>query len=272
MQQLFSKIFFIAILFQTQFCLAYDGNAISARSQAMGGIGVVFRDANSVFSNQAGLAAIQFYEVSVGAERKFLMTDLQQFSLALIAPTKTGTFGFSAQQFGFADFNETKLGIGFGKRLGDKLDVGIQLNYLQQHIAEQPNQSAFTVEVGMISNLTKNLKIGFHAFNPMPYATNNFQKELPSIYTLGIGWQATKNVLLATEADENLNFQTNLKCGIEYKAVEQFILRCGVQSNPQAFSAGFGYHSKNFYFDFSNVFHPILGSSPKVSLTYIFAK
>ena len=124
----------------------------------------------------------------------------------------------------------------------------------------------------MISNLTKNFRLGFHAFNPLPYSTNNFQKELPSIYTLGIGWQASKNVLLVAEADENLTFQTNIKCGIEYKAVEQFMLRCGVQSNPQAFTAGFGYHIKSFNFDFSNVFHSVLGSTPKVSLTYIFGK
>ncbi len=272
MKNFFLKLFFVACFINAKFSFAYDGNALSARSQAMGGVGIVFRDANSVFSNQAGLAALQYYQVSVGAERRFLLTDLQQFSLAFIAPTKTGTFGFSAQQFGFTDFNETKLGIGFGKRLGNKFDIGVQLNYLQQHISEQPNQSAFTVEVGIISNLTKNLKIGFHAFNPLPYSTTTFQKELPSIYTLGMGWQASKNALLATEADENLNFQTNIKCGIEYKAVEQFILRSGIQSNPQGFSAGFGYHSKNFYFDFSNVFHPILGSSPKVSLTFIFGK
>jgi hypothetical protein len=263
-------LFFIAFFCFKSF--AYDGNALSARSEALGNTGVVFRDVNAVFTNQAGLAGVQHVQIGMSAERKFLLNDLQQFSLAVAIPVKSGTFGFSAQRFGFEDFNESKLGIGFGKRLGEKLDIGIQLNYLQQHILEQPNQSAFTVEFGLISNLTKKLKLGFHVFNPIPFSTNYFQKELPSVYTLGIGWQLSKNVLYLAEADENLNFQTNLKSGIEYKLIEQFIARCGIQTNPQAFSAGIGYHTKSFYFDFSNVFHPVLGSTPKVSLTFLFGK
>ena len=265
-------LLFIVATFLLQNSFAYDGNMLSARSTAMSDVGVVFRDANACFSNQAGLAGIKYFQLSASAERKFLLTDLNQFSMAVILPTKTGTFGLSAQQFGFSDFKETKVGLGFGKKLGEKLDVGIQVNYLQQHIFEQENLNAYTIELGLISNISKNLKIGFHTFNPVPFKTNSFQNELPSIYTLGVGWQASKHVLMVAEADENLNFQTNLKIGIEYKPIEQFIVRCGVKSNPQSFSAGFGYHTKNIYFDFANTFHPVLGSTPKVGLTFIFGK
>jgi hypothetical protein len=236
----------------------------------MANCGVVMSDANSIFSNPAGLANLKYFQTSISAENKFMMQDLNSFLGAAIFPTKNIVFGVSAYHFGFDDFNENKIGLALAKKLSEKFEVGIQLNYFQQHIAEQPNQSAFAAEVGFITRVTKTFKIGFHAFNPIPYKTNYFQSELPSLFTLGIGWQASKNVLYLLESDENLNFQTNIKTGLEYKLIEKFVVRCGLQTFPRAYSAGFGFHFQKIYFDVSNVFHPILGNTPKISFTFFF--
>jgi long-subunit fatty acid transport protein len=227
----------------------------AAKNAAMGNTGVVNKDVNSCFTNQAALAFLTRVHIGIGFQQKFMLSDLRQIATAIALPTKTGTIALSALHFGFDEYNHTKMGLGIGKKLSEKTSIGLQLNYLQQHISNEANLSAFTFEASMFSQVSKKVSLGFHMFNPYPFNRNLFQAQLPSLATIGLGWR-------------NL-FKPNFKTGLEYNLTKKFYLRGGIQSQPTLYSFGFGYQFNSLKIDCSNTIHAVLGQSPQFSLTYL---
>jgi hypothetical protein len=242
----------------------------AAKNAAMGNTGVVNKDVNSCFTNQAALAFLTKMHIGVGFQQRFMLNDLRQISTAIAIPTKTGTIGVSALHFGFTEYNHTKIGVGIGKKLSEKTSVGLQLNYLQQHINNEANLSAFTFEASIFSQVSKKVCLGFHVFNPYPFNRNIFQTQLPQLASLGLGWRISKSVNLQSELTSSItSIKPNFKTGIEYNLSKKFYLRGGIQSSPNLYSFGFGYQFGSLKIDCSNSIHAVLGQTPQFSLTYL---
>jgi hypothetical protein len=250
---------------------AFDYNNYAAKNAAMGNTGVTNKDINASFTNQAGLGFVNKMQFGIGFQQKFMLNDLRQITAAFLLPTKTGTFSANAVYFGFADFNQTKVGLGFGKKLSEKTSIGIQLDYLQQHISNEVNQSAYTFELGMLTQVSKKVSLGIHTFNPYPLNRNLFQTQLPSIASIGLGWKTSKAVTVNAELSSSLtSIQPNFKAGLEYNLIKKFYLRGGFQTQPSLYCFGFGYHFNTFKIDFSNSVHAVLGHTSQLNLTYVF--
>ncbi|MEY4875942.1 MAG: hypothetical protein RL708_1091 [Bacteroidota bacterium] len=262
--------FFFIVLISTKVS-AIDYNNYAAKSAAMGNTGVANKDINASFTNQAGLAFITKAQIGIGFQQKFMLNDIHQITTAFALPTKTGTFSANAIYFGFNEFNETKIGLGFGKKLSEKTSMGIQVDYLQQHITNEANQTAFTFQLGLLTQVSKKVSLGFHTFNPYPLKRNIFQTQLPSNFSMGMQWKASKMVVVNTEIASSLtSLQPNFKAGVEYNLVKKFYLRGGFQTQPTLYCFGFGYYFNTFKIDFSNSVHAVLGHTTQFNLTYLF--
>jgi len=147
------KKYVILILYLFLFC----GNASSenlsggARPLALSNAYVAVSDIWSAFHNQAGIAGIKTITGGVFYTSRFGIKELAQMDCVLILPVSRGTFGLSYARFGTGTFRDTKLGLAFAKKLGRKIDAGIQFDYFALHIPENKNAAtSITFEGGIL--------------------------------------------------------------------------------------------------------------------------
>lgn len=252
---------------------AADNYPVGARSAGVANASVTFSDVWSAFHNQAGLA--QMKNISAGAyiENKFLISDLSLKAFTIAVPTsKVGTFALSATMFGGSLYNEKKVGVGYGKKLGEKFSAGVQLDYLSTYIAENyGTRSSFAVELGILAEPIKNLKLGAHVFNPNRAKVAEYADErIPAILRFGASYKFSEKILISAEEEKDIDQKSVFKAGLEYHVVDAVYLRGGISSNPSLSTFGFGLKIKQVVIDMAASWHQELGFSPQFSLSYVF--
>ncbi len=239
-----------------------------ARGMAMGNASSTFQDINSLFSNQAGLAFLEKMAFTAGAERRFLLADINSYIAGAAIPTKGGTFGLSVNYYGFEGYNESKIGLAYGRKLFDNLAIGAQLDYLSTRIPEFGNKSLFTFEVGMQAVLIEQVTIAAHIFSPIQQEIVEGES-LPSIFKLGLGYRPSEKLFVSAEMEKDLGFDADIKLGIEYFLIDILSLRTGVSTNPLRNTFGLGLKLKSgLMVDIAAGYHHVLGITPAASVTY----
>lgn len=251
-----------------------DNYPIGGRSAGMAHTSVALSDVWSVHHNQAGLAFVTNSEVGVFSESRFLVPGLGLRGIAAAVPTNSGVFGVNLAQFGFSNYNESKVGLAYARKFGDKLSFGLQMDYLRVHLAENyGNRNMFTVELGVMAKLTKELTFGAHVYNPNRAKVADFNEErTPAILRMGFNYTFSEKVIVAVEMQKDIDFKPVVKAGIEYHITKPLYLRTGIASNPFLNSYGFGLELKQFKIDFATSYHTTLGYTPHLSVSYAFNK
>jgi hypothetical protein len=76
----------------------------------------------------------------------------------------------------------------YGRKLGGKIDVGVQFNYYSFKVAGYGSASSINAEGGMIVHVTEAFNIGVHLYNPTGVSVGkNAEEKLPAIYSAGFG-------------------------------------------------------------------------------------
>ena len=264
------NILFLLLLSFPIFLFGQNGSSYSnsATSIAMGNTGINFTDINSLFTNQAGLSSLKNPSFIASAERRFALADLNNLAAGFALPTNSGTFGISVNYFGFDQYNETKVGIAYSRKLMEKLSIGVQFDVLNTRIPEYGSKNLYTFEVGIQSELSEQFTLGFHIFNPVRLEIVE-DEYLPSVIQAGITYQPSKKVIVNAELEKDIDFPFTVKLGIEYEMVDNFYLRIGANTEPTNLSFGLGYQLKNkLRIDFASSYHQELGFTPAISLGY----
>lgn len=230
-------------------------------------------DVFSTVNNQAALAQIKNFSAGVYGERRFMLDELSLYQLAVSIPTKSGNFGVEAGYFGYNEYNESQIGLAYGRKLGSKIDVGVQFNYNGIRINGYGNSSAINFEIGSIFHLTDKLHAGIHAYNPVggQYGKNQEEK-LASVYTAGMGYEASEKFFVSIEIEKEENQPVNVNAGLQYKFLPQLIARTGISTNTSNVYAGVGLILKSLRLDVVAGYHPQLGVTPGLLLIYSFSK
>lgn len=258
------------------------GSAISVNSQhlrrpiavAYTGLGAYSIEHTDIFSfttNQASLAQIKNAGIAVYGERKFLLSELNNYTAAFGLPTQSGNFGLKAGYYGFSDYNETQLGLAYGRKLGDKIDLGAQFNYNGIRIAGYGNDAAISFELGTILHLTDRLHAGIHVNNPVGGKFGKDREEkLSSVYTLGIGYEASDKFFVSAEIIKEEAQPVNVNAGFQYKFIPQLLTRIGMSTATSTGWMGIGLSWKSFRVDITAAYHPQLGVTPGLLLLFNF--
>jgi len=270
-----ATLLLIFILLASLFNLkAADNYPVGARAAGLANAAVTFSDVWSSFHNQAGLAQLNEMNAGVYFENRFLVSDLSIKGFAFALPVnKVGTFAISATMFGGSLYNEKKAGIGYAKKLGAKFSAGVQLDYLSTFIAEDyGTRNSFAVEIGLLAEPIKNLKLGVHIFNPNKAKLAEYGDErIPVIMRFGASFKFSEKVSVSAEEEKDIDQKSVFKTGIEYHVAEVLYLRGGISSNPSLTTFGFGLKiNKQLLIDMASSWHQQLGFSPQFSLGYVF--
>jgi len=269
------KPFLILLFLSIHFLI--DGQTVRRPVAAVyTGLGAYSMNHTDVFSftnNQASLAQVKSTAAGVYGERRFMLNELGLYQLAIAVPTNSGNFGFKAGYFGFSDYNESQMGLAYARKLGSKVDIGVQFNYNGIQVSGYGNSSAINFEIGAIFHLADKLNAGIHAYNPVggKYGKNSEEK-LASIYTVGLGYDASDKFFVSAEIEKEENQAVNVNAGMQYKFLPQFMARAGIATNTSNVYAGVGLFLKAFRLDVVASYHPQLGVTPGLLLIYDFKK
>lgn len=244
---------------------------VAAPYVSLGAYSILYADVFSYTSNPASLAQLKNAAAGIYTERKFLLRELSHYQAAAGIKTSSGNFGLSMTNSGYSDYNETKLGLAYSRKLGNKLDAGARFNYNAIRIAGYGNASAISFELGAVSHLTEKLHAGIHMNNPIGGKFGKGQQEkLPSVYTLGLGYEASDKFFVSAEIIKEENQPVNVNAGFQYKVIPQLLARVGLSSGTTSGWAGVGLFWKSFRLDITTSYHPQLGITPGVLVIFNF--
>lgn len=229
-------------------------------------------DLFSFTANQASLAQLKNSAAGVYAERRFLLSELNNYTAALGLTTNSGNFGLKANYSGFTDYNEIQLGLAYGRKLGSKLDIGAQVNYNSIRIPNgYGNASAVSFELGTVWHISDRLHTGVHVSNPVGGKFGKDQQEkLSSVYEWGIGYDASEKFLVSAEIQKEEDRPVNVNAGLQYKFIKQLLVRAGMSSATSSAWLGLGLTIKSFRLDITTGYHPQLGITPGILMLFNF--
>jgi hypothetical protein len=237
------------------------------------GLGAYSNNHNDVFSftsNQAALAQLKNPAAAIFGERRFLLNEMNNYSAAVGVTTSSGNFGLETKYYGFTDYNETQIGLAYGRKLGSKIDIGAQFNYNGLNLSSgYGNASTVSFELGTILHLSDRLHTGIHINNPVggKYGKNNEEK-LSSVYTIGFGFEASEKFLISAMVEKEEDQPININAGFQYKLIPQLMVRAGMATATSSAYAGLGLTIKSFRIDVTAGYHPQLGISPGLLLLF----
>ncbi len=273
---IFITLFTFGVSFQST--AGNDKNALGARAAALGTASVTFSDVYAVFANQAGLANLSGLSASLYAENRFLIKDINLFAAAFALPTKSGTFGLGATYFGNSLYNESQIRLAYGRKLSEKLALGVEFDFVSLSISEYGSKSALTFGLGLQYKISDEFKVGGHVYNPLrvtladsPFPDAEDDK-LPMIIKFGMAYSPSDKVTVLGETEKSLDQDPIFKVGIEYQLIDKLYLRAGVSNSPTNATFGMGVNLGALKIDFASSFHPDLGYTPSVSINFVGKK
>ena len=226
-------------------------------------------DAFSGRGNIAALAGVQRFSAGVYAERRFMLQELASYSFAAALPTFNGGFGLQGDYYGGSSYNETSLGLGYARKLGNKVNLGLQFEYFSMKTEGYGSASAFTFDAGLIFHLTEALQTGLHTYNPVRMKIGKSGEEkLASVYGAGLGYDVSPQLFIGAEIQKTEDRPLNVNGGLHYRFAQNFLARAGFSSATAVYYIGFGVTVKSFRVDVTSSFHPYLGPTPGLLLMY----
>jgi hypothetical protein len=225
-------------------------------------------DAFSSSTNQAALASVKNLSVGFYAERRFMLADLSSYSFALAVPGSSGSFALTANCFGSSAYNESSLGLAYGRKLG-KIDVGAQFNYCQFRIEGYGSASTVNVEAGIMLHLNDQLQTGFHIYNPTRASIGkNEDERLPIICSFGVGYDVSEKVFIGADIQKVEDQPVDVNAALQYAFESKLFARVGVATATSTFYFGAGFFWNGLRIDVTASLHPTLGITPGMLLLY----
>ena len=87
---------------------------------------------------------------------------------------------------------------------------------------------------------------------------------------IGFQWEIINRLLIVGTIESNKEHTWMGNAGIEYAPFKNFHIRAGVQTTPLLSTLGIGYRLTGFTVDVATIYHPVLGVSTGLGLSYSF--
>jgi hypothetical protein len=237
----------------------------------MGGNGV----SHTPLFNPALLALQEWKELRVDYYNRYSLSELATISGGFCFPNGILPFGLHIASFGYDEYRESLFRFSAGKRLNTYLTLGVSVQYalLQSELFET-DASRLSTDIGATFRPVDNWLITMSVINFPSVSLNseNIDSERIASFLIGMGvnWQVINNLLMTGGIAHNKEIPLDASLGMEYLPYTDFHLRVGLRSSPFRPSLGFGYHFSGLTAEVVMIYHPVLGVSTGLGLSYSF--
>lgn len=258
-------VFFLALLFERLHAQAI--HSLPAEPFLHSGVySIRFSDPFSFTANAAALAFYDRAGAGVFGQKKFLVKELSLLQAAAYTPVSFGALGICTEYFGNAAYNETELGMAYGKKLGS-MAIGCRFNYRNIRVAGYGNSAAFYADVATLWKSSDKLMLGVGIRNINRARIGSRGEELlPVVFSMGCGCEISEQLSIAAEIRKEENSPVDFRPVLHYYPAPNFFLRAGLASGIASPWVSAGWRRKNFRIDIAASYHLVLGISPGLSL------
>ena len=237
-----------------------------------GGLGALsqhFSDVFAIADNPAGIAGAPGFSGGIYAGERFMLKELGDYLLVGAYESNTSSVLVQLHYAGSSDYNESSAGLSYARNLG-KVRAGIRFNYHRITIGGYGSGATVSGDVSLIWELTPKLRAGIQAINPMPaFFGPDRSEEYPSLYRLGIGYEISDKCFLAGDIIKETGKTVNLSLAFQYQVVSKLLFRIGVNTDTGSPSMSLGWLLKLVRVSITGSYHPDLGFTPGVMLTFL---
>ncbi|TWW02005.1 hypothetical protein [Chitinophaga pinensis] len=227
----------------------------------------------TALQNQAALAYIPAVTAGVHTERRFMLSAIQQHHVMFALPVNQGGFGLHLAQSGFSGFRQQSIGFAYGRQLGERCSIGMQMDYLSKTIPGYFSVHTIVGELGCLIHLTPGLHVGMHVFNPTGNTLRRLDNEtIPAIYSAGMGYEISAAFLLSVAVVKETAAALLTKVMCEYRMLKVLSLQLGICTDPQLNTAAIGFTLQQLFVLLSANYHPQLGITPSAALVWELKK
>lgn len=235
------------------------------------GYSLLQADAFSFSANSASLASVRKFSAAVYGERRYLLQDLDFYSLALVLPAAKGSFGLRADILGGSLYRETSCALAYARSLGERFSLGVQFHIYHINMAGYGRAPAVTVETGFLYRLSDEWSLGFNAYNPAGvWLGKRGMERLPALFSLGLGFDPSEKLYLGFELLKEENGPVDLRAGLQYAFHERFLVRAGLASSSSVLCMGLGVRLGLLRVEATTSFHSVAGLTPGLLIHYPF--
>lgn len=268
---------------------AFEDIEVSPRTRAMGTTFIAFSpDVYAPFHNPASLAWTVDPEGAASYVQPFRLDFSKQSVASGVMKTGTvGGVGLGIRHFGtnYGGENlegETTVTLAQGFRLLEDFEstvaIGWALNYYALSFGtsvtgiDPGDDSVFGLNLGAQAVLQQRTKVGVYAQNVNNPRIGNYDKEeLIRRVGVGISYQPYRGVLTMLDISNELGDPVQFRGGTEFDVASVFQLRAGLRTQPNIFTAGFGFLLKGVRVDYAfSTGGGTLDSSNQIGIGYAF--
>lgn len=241
------------------------------RCIGMGGNGVT----QSILFNPSLLALKEDKVLYTDYFNRFGIKELGTVGAGFYYPNPILSTGVNISSFGYDKYRESMFRLAFGKRVGRKWQIGISIQYsiLQAELADQQPQR-LAIDIGTVYSPVDNLLIGMLILNfpSIEIANEDIDIKDFTSYSVQIGfqWMIINSLLIAATLETNKEYTLSGSIGIEYQPFTDFHIRAGMQLAPLLPTMGIGYRFSRVTTDVTAIWHPVLGISTGIGMSYTF--
>jgi hypothetical protein len=248
-----------------------DPEPVGSRAGGLANASVTLSDIWSIQNNQAGLADLEFMEAAVFYKNRFFVEGLDYQGVAFTYPTNSGVLGLSYLSEGLDTYKETKLGLAYGRKLSEIVNIGVQVNYHSTRIRQFEFGSAntLTAEVGVMADVTNEIRIAAHLFNPTrSILVEDPEERIRTLFKVGAQYTFSEKAMMTAEVVKDIDADEAIRLGVEYMVVDMVYIRAGVGTEPTLTGFGIGMEVSQLKLDVAAIYDNNLGYSPTISLAY----
>ena len=271
---MFKKYFFISLLtFSALFTIAQVVNESPANGYfSLNNFSGKAKPVLSSSFNPAALANLKNSSAGIYGEQRFLLKELSYYSFALALQTKPGNFGVNGYYSGSVEYNSMSLGGAYGRKLGEKADIGIQFDYSAFQLKGYGKTSFVNVQIGGLIHLSEQLHAGMHIKNLAGFRSNKQSEKLKTVYTVGLGYDASDKFFAAIAFQKEEDQQNDIHAMVRYDVQNNIGFKAGISTQVPVAYGGIIIGFKSFTIDVLSSYHPQLGITPGLALQYNFQK
>jgi len=271
---MFRSLLFITFLFLSGPHKLWPQITSSARHLGMGEAGVgMGGQLNDLLGNPASLGFVSRPTILLGHRYFFNQPDINLQTLQLAFPIKKHGVAIALSHFGIEGaFRDLMMGICYAKGFGPDLSIGIGLRRQHLFIPAYVDEENYFLDFGAQYRMTEKMILGI-LVQQLNLSGNSYNIQDYLQFNLGAGLYYLFDKQLGFAFDMAYNQVSGIlfKSGIEYNIVpDHFSLRLGLISKDLIPTSGFGISWNQFSLDLGSSFHPRLGMSPQIDLSYAF--
>ena len=241
---------------------------MGARATGMGYASACLFDEWSLFNNPSGLTKIEKPIAAASYDCPTALPGAHRIAGVLALPTKYGVTGIGVLRFGDDLYNEHIVSAGFSDAIGTT-SIGGKVNYIQYSAEGFGTKGVVSLTLGGIIELTHQITIGVHIINlNQPVIAAADKEHLPTVLVAGVGFSLTEKLYVATEIEQDLEYEALWKGGLEYKPFDKFSFRTGFNLHPDALFLGTGFYTRKLQIHYAIQHSPVLGLSFQATVGY----